>query len=49
MVEEEEGVEEEEEEEEEEEVVEEEGVSKLVPVWDMCRGCPAPGRNLIQF
>ena len=48
MVEEEEGVEEEEEE-EEEEVVEEEGVSKLVPVWDMCRGCPAPGRNLIQF
>ena len=48
MVEEEEGVEEVEEE-EEEEVVEEEGVSKLVPVWDMCRGCPAPGRNLIQF
>ena len=48
MVEEEEGVEEEEEE-KEEEVVEEEGVSKLVPVWDMCRGCPAPGRNLIQF
>ena len=48
MVEEEEGVEEEEEE-VEEEVVEEEGVSKLVPVWDMCRGCPAPGRNLIQF
>ena len=47
MVEEEEGVEEEEE--KEEEVVEEEGVSKLVPVWDMCRGCPAPGRNLIQF
>ena len=36
-------------EEKEEEVVEEEGVSKLVPVWDMCRGCPAPGRNLIQF
>ena len=28
---------------------EEEGVSKLVPtksVWDMCRSCPAPGRNL---